>query len=137
MHAVADATSVLIMIYQGAMLQEAAGVSSSVLGPMTIPTTPNYVCCPPVHHDCKPPPEQSASRAISQTFADVQGAYAEADPLYARSLAIREKVLGLEHPDVASSLSNRAELLKCQVRMLLLGIMFENYCGVVWELLTS
>ena len=42
----------------------------------------------------------------------VQGQYAEAEPLYQRSLAIREKVLGAEHPDVATILDNYAELLR-------------------------
>ena len=39
---------------------------------------------------------------------DSQGKYAEAEPLHKRSLAIREKVLGKEHPDVALSLNNLA-----------------------------
>ena len=38
-----------------------------------------------------------------------QGQYAAAIPLAERALAIREKVLGLEHPDVAQSLNNLAE----------------------------
>ncbi len=37
-----------------------------------------------------------------------QGRYAEAEPLVKRSLAIREKALGPEHPDVAQSLNNLA-----------------------------
>ncbi len=41
-----------------------------------------------------------------------QGNYAEAEPLYRRSLAIREKALGPEHPDVAQSLDNYAALLR-------------------------
>ncbi len=41
-----------------------------------------------------------------------QRRYAEAEPLYQRSLAIREKALGLEHPDVALSLENYAALLR-------------------------
>ena len=41
-----------------------------------------------------------------------QGKYAEAEPLYKRSLAIREKALGPEHPDVATSLENYAALLR-------------------------
>lgn len=45
-----------------------------------------------------------------------QGRYAEAEPLYERSQAIREKILGPEHPDVATSLNNRAILLQRQVR---------------------
>ncbi len=39
-----------------------------------------------------------------------QGHYAEAEPLYQRSLAIKEKALGPEQPDVAMSLNNLAEL---------------------------
>jgi tetratricopeptide (TPR) repeat protein len=42
------------------------------------------------------------------------GEYAEAEPLYLRSLAIREKVLGKDHPDVAASLNNLAELYRTQ-----------------------
>jgi CHAT domain-containing protein len=38
------------------------------------------------------------------------GNYQKAEPLYQRSLAIREKVLGQEHPDVALSLNNLANL---------------------------
>lgn len=45
----------------------------------------------------------------------IQGKYAEAEPLYERSQAIREKVLGLEHPDVAQSLNDRAGLFADQV----------------------
>ncbi len=42
------------------------------------------------------------------------GKYAEAEPLYRRSLEIFEKVLGKEHPDVATSLSNLAVLYRAQ-----------------------
>jgi tetratricopeptide (TPR) repeat protein len=42
------------------------------------------------------------------------GHYAEAEPLYQRSLSIREKVLGSDHPDVANSLNNLAELYRVQ-----------------------
>ncbi len=38
--------------------------------------------------------------------------YAEAQPLYKRVLAIREKALGPEHPDVAQSLENYSALLR-------------------------
>ena len=41
-----------------------------------------------------------------------QGRYAEAEPLYQRSLAIREKALGPEPPAVATSLENYADLLR-------------------------
>ncbi len=43
-----------------------------------------------------------------------QGEYAEAERLYRRSLAIREKALGPDHPDVATSLDNLAELYQAQ-----------------------
>ena len=47
---------------------------------------------------------------------DDEGRYAEAEPLYKRSLAILEKALGPEHPDVAQSLNNLAELYRQQGR---------------------
>ncbi|CAN0593107.1 unnamed protein product, partial [Laminaria digitata] len=46
---------------------------------------------------------------------DRQGNYAEAGPLYERSLAVREKALGPEHPSVAESLNNLALLLQTHV----------------------
>lgn len=39
-----------------------------------------------------------------------KGQYAEAEPLFNRSLAIREKALRANHPDLATSLENMAEL---------------------------
>jgi tetratricopeptide (TPR) repeat protein len=45
-----------------------------------------------------------------------QGRYADAETLYTRSLAIREKVYGPDHPDVALSLNNLAELYRVQGR---------------------
>jgi len=44
----------------------------------------------------------------------VEGRYAEAYPLYKRSLAIREKELGGRHPDVAKSVHNVAEIYRAQ-----------------------
>ncbi len=41
-----------------------------------------------------------------------QSHYAQAEPLYKRSLAIREKALGAEPPYVAASLENYAALLR-------------------------
>ncbi|HZL70244.1 MAG TPA: tetratricopeptide repeat protein [Candidatus Limnocylindrales bacterium] len=46
--------------------------------------------------------------ALSLDFA---GDYAAAEPLFRRALAIDDKALGPEHPDVARDLSNLAELL--------------------------
>ena len=45
-----------------------------------------------------------------------QARYAEAEPLHKRALAIREKALGAEHPDVATNLNNLAELYRDQAR---------------------
>ena len=45
-----------------------------------------------------------------------EGRYADTEPLYKRSLAIREKVLGPDHPDVAQSLNNLADLYSAQGR---------------------
>lgn len=45
-----------------------------------------------------------------------QGKYAEADPLFLRVIKIGEKALGLNHPNLATWLNNRAELLESQVR---------------------
>ena len=42
------------------------------------------------------------------------GNYAEAEPLHQQSLAIKEKALGPEHPDVAVSLNNLASLYQSQ-----------------------
>lgn len=44
-----------------------------------------------------------------------QGNYADAKPLYERSLAIDEQVYGRSHPEVATVLDNIAELLMEQV----------------------
>lgn len=41
--------------------------------------------------------------------------YDEADPLFVRSIAIGEKVLGPEHPDLSLRVHNRAILLRKQV----------------------
>lgn len=45
-----------------------------------------------------------------------QGNFSEAEPLYKRSLSIREKVLGPDHPDVARSLNDLAGVLAQQAR---------------------
>jgi len=47
---------------------------------------------------------------------DRQGRYAEAEPLYQRSLAIRETALGRDHPALATSLNNLAGLYYRQGR---------------------
>jgi phosphatidylserine/phosphatidylglycerophosphate/cardiolipin synthase-like enzyme len=44
------------------------------------------------------------------------GQYAKAEPLYKRALAIREKTLGPEHPDVATCLESYALCLRAMDR---------------------
>ena len=40
--------------------------------------------------------------------------YADAEPLHKRSLAIQEKALGPDHPDVATALNNLADLYRIE-----------------------
>ena len=48
-------------------------------------------------------------------FLAMQGKDAEAELLYERCQAIQQKVLGSEHPSLATTLNNRAALLTRQV----------------------
>lgn len=57
---------------------------------------------------------RSDAIALSTTL---QGKFAEAGSLYERAQAIEEKVLGPEHPDLATTLHNRAGLLQAKVRV--------------------
>lgn len=43
---------------------------------------------------------------------DIQGQYAQAEPLYTRSLAILEHAFGADHPNLAQSLENIASLYR-------------------------
>ncbi|WP_292761209.1 tetratricopeptide repeat protein, partial [Nostoc sp. NOS(2021)] len=45
-----------------------------------------------------------------------QGRYSEAEPLYKKALELRQRLLGEEHPDVASSYNNLAGLYHSQGR---------------------
>jgi tetratricopeptide (TPR) repeat protein len=45
---------------------------------------------------------------------EAQGKWVEAEPLYQRTLAIQENLLGLDHPDVADNLNNLAIVYKAQ-----------------------
>ena len=60
------------------------------------------------------------SRRSLNNLADLlynnQGRYADAEPLYKRALAICEKALGPDHPDVAASLNDLAALYSKQGR---------------------
>jgi tetratricopeptide (TPR) repeat protein len=50
---------------------------------------------------------------IAQLYVD-QGKYAEAEPLFQRTLAIREQSLGVNHPDVAQTLNDLGKLYIAQ-----------------------
>ena len=52
--------------------------------------------------------------SLGQYRQSALAAYPEARPLFERALAIREKALGPEHPDTATSLNNLALLLQAQ-----------------------
>ena len=52
--------------------------------------------------------------AIPRAIYRAEKKYAEAEPLYVRALAIREKTLGLDHPDVATTLNNLGALHDAQ-----------------------
>lgn len=58
-----------------------------------------------------------------------QGKYAEAGPLYERSLTIRKKVLDPDHPEIAISLNNCAGLLQEKVRAVRI---VDEISGVLW-----
>ena len=58
----------------------------------------------------------SALNLLGLLYA-AQGRYADAEPVYKRALALREKALGLEHPSVGTSLNNLAELYRLQGRL--------------------
>ncbi|MBD2354903.1 tetratricopeptide repeat protein [Tolypothrix sp. FACHB-123] len=60
--------------------------------------------------------ELAEAKRLSQQVVQLyrQGKYSEAIPLAERALAIREKLLGKEHPDVATSLNNLAVLYESQ-----------------------
>lgn len=51
------------------------------------------------------------------SYLEKRAAYAEAEPLYKRSLAISEKALGPDHPSVALTLGNLAMLLATTDRL--------------------
>jgi len=61
------------------------------------------------------PDVASSLNNLASLYQD-QGRYAEAEPLYQRSLQISEIQLGKDHPDVATSLNNLAGLYQDQGR---------------------
>ncbi|CAN0418481.1 unnamed protein product [Ectocarpus sp. 12 AP-2014] len=59
----------------------------------------------------------NAARARLALVLEKQGKYTEADPIYLRAIEVAEKMLGRDHPDLATSFNNRAELLRAQARV--------------------
>jgi predicted HTH transcriptional regulator/tetratricopeptide (TPR) repeat protein len=59
-----------------------------------------------------------AARLLEQVaiYEMTRAMYSEAEPLFRKSLSIREQVLGLDHPDIAQSLNNLALLYYKQGR---------------------
>ena len=60
--------------------------------------------------------DDAAALSAQVTTLYRAGKYAEATEIAKRLLAIREKVLGPEHPDVGASLNTLAELYRAQGR---------------------
>jgi tetratricopeptide (TPR) repeat protein len=52
---------------------------------------------------------------------ETQGKFGDAERLYRRAIAIRERALGANHPDVAMSLSNLATLYQAQDKYVEVG----------------
>jgi len=63
-------------------------------------------------------------------FEALRGAYADAQPLYERALAIREAVLRADHPDTAQSVNNLASVLLHQGRYADAQSLFERALAV-------
>jgi tetratricopeptide (TPR) repeat protein len=63
---------------------------------------------------------QEAAHLLNQVgyYLNARARYVEAEPLYQHALAIRERVLGPEHPDTARILNNLASLYQRQGRYL-------------------
>ena len=59
--------------------------------------------------------EDATLLSSHDNISDLQGKLEEAEPLYIRSLAISEKVLGPDHPAFATVLNNKAGLLRQMV----------------------
>jgi len=64
------------------------------------------------------PPIHASRTSLNNLAAlyDAKGKYRDAEPLYRRSLALAEKALGPENPNVATALNNLAELYRTQGR---------------------
>ena len=65
---------------------------------------------------------RSSYPVISATAAlGAQGKHGEADALHLRAIGIQENALGPDHPYLAASLGNRADVLQAQVLRVFAG----------------
>jgi tetratricopeptide (TPR) repeat protein len=64
---------------------------------------------------------------------DSQGRYSEAEPLYVRSLNIRQQQLGANHPAVATSLNNLAGLYKSQGRYRVAELLYVRSLDILFS----
>ena len=86
----------------------------------------------PTADDSNQAPEKRLTTVHTKPLSIAQGNYADAEPLYRRSLDIREKVLGPDHRDVAFSLDGLAALLDSQVITSFVNkFTEEHYSGMV------
>jgi tetratricopeptide (TPR) repeat protein len=60
-----------------------------------------------------------------------EGRYGEAEPLYRQALAISEKALGPDHPDVATSLNNLALLYRDEGRFAEAEPLFQQALAII------
>eukprot|EP00752_Nemacystus_decipiens_P009200 g8218.t1 len=72
------------------------------------------------------------TRLLCYAMHWIQGKYAEAEALYVRCQAIREKVLGPEHPAYATTLYSRAGLLQSQGKYAEAETLYER-CQAIQE----
>ena len=72
------------------------------------------LACPSIRAKVLGPDHADVATGLNNlaNLYSAQGRYAQAEPLYQRSLAIDEQALGPEHPGVATSLENYAALLR-------------------------
>lgn len=66
-----------------------------------------------------------------------RGQRAEAEPLYRRALALKEKLLGSGHPDVAMTLNNLAVLYKAQGKYAEAEAMYDRALAIFEQSLES
>ncbi|GMU56926.1 MAG: hypothetical protein AMXMBFR33_60720 [Candidatus Xenobia bacterium] len=76
--------------------------------------------------------QQATSKNNLAELYRVQGRYADAEPLYHESLALREQFLGEHHPHVGGSLNNLANLCYAQGRYTRARVLYRKAL-TVWE----